>query len=146
MVTQELIDRVEAAVDPDRSLDADIAVAVDGGTIVWKQTNGTMEAYPTRQYASSMHVAGYGNAPVPAYTASVDAALSLLPEGWRWWKAGDSTTGGSRMVVVDANDKEGRWSVLGECPCPETSERNALALTTAYLRASLSQQGVGNNG
>ena len=71
----------------------------------------------------------------PKYTASLDAAMSLIPDGWRWWKAGDGRTGGSRMVLVDAEDENGRWSVFGECPCPETSERNAAALCSAALRA-----------
>jgi hypothetical protein len=68
------------------------------------------------------------------YTASIDAAMTLVPEGGRWWKAGDNATGGSRMVVVDTGE-DGRWTVFGECPCPETVERNALALCAAALRA-----------
>ena len=70
----------------------------------------------------------------PFYTASLEAALSTVPDGWRWWKAGYGRTGGSRMVVTDT-DSEGRFTVLGECPCPDTVESNALALTAASLRA-----------
>ena len=82
MPKDELIAALEKATGPDRELDCEIALAVDGGEIVWKMANYTMESHPARRYASSDHVGGYGNAPVPQYTASIDAALTLVPEGW----------------------------------------------------------------
>lgn len=79
---EELAVRCEAAIEPDRDLEAEIAVAVYGGEIVWKQANYTMEMHPARKYASADHVGGFGNAPVDAYTTSLDAAMQLVPKGW----------------------------------------------------------------
>lgn len=76
---EELAVRCEAATEPDRDLETEIAVAVHGGEIVWKQANYTMEMYPARKYASADHVGGFGNAPVAACTSSLDAAMSLVP-------------------------------------------------------------------
>jgi hypothetical protein len=81
---REMVDlaaRIERAEGPDRALDAEIAAAVYGGEIVWKMTNYTMESYPARRYASAQHVGGYGNDHVPEYTASIDAAMQLVPDG-----------------------------------------------------------------
>jgi hypothetical protein len=76
-----LAERVECASGPDRELDAEIAAACYGGEIVWKTANHTMEQYPARRHASTMHVGGFCNAYVPTYTSSIDAAASLVPEG-----------------------------------------------------------------
>ncbi len=79
-----LLSRLLDATDPDRELDTEIAVLVDGGEIIWKQATGTMESYPVRKYASTMHIGGFGYAPVPRYTESLDAAMTLLPIKWKW--------------------------------------------------------------
>ncbi len=73
-------------------MDAEIAVAVDGGEIMWKTSNGTMERYPVRRYASEMHIGGFASAPVPAFTTSVDAVLSIMPEG-TFWQVGNDGVG-----------------------------------------------------
>lgn len=79
---EELIHRLEQATESDRELDCDIAVAVLGGEIEWKQANYSMEMSPVRRYASTMHVGGRGGDPVERYTGSMDAALSLVPKGF----------------------------------------------------------------
>lgn len=129
--------RVEAAEGADRELDAEISVAVHGGEIVWKTSTGTMEAYPTRRYASTGHVGGIGAAPVPAFTASLDAAASLVPEGHEW-----------RVETLNMRDGRG-----GAIVCrPGSAERfpgvtmhcaatPALALTAAALRAMAEEAG-----
>lgn len=88
---EALIVRLEAAVGPDRELDADIDVTVRPGEIRWKQAIGTMEMYPTVKRASSNYVGGFVLEYVPAYTASIDAALTLVPEGWRLYGLSDQT-------------------------------------------------------
>lgn len=72
-MTPDLIERLEAASGPDRELDAEIAVAIGLGKATanhagryWKQ--------------GDLHVTGEA----PAYTASIDAALTLVPEGWTY--------------------------------------------------------------
>ena len=60
----DLIARLEAATGPDRELDRAIAKAL-----------GVMPLYQMRgQIGSSW----------PDFTDSIDAALTLVPEGWRW--------------------------------------------------------------
>jgi hypothetical protein len=82
MTRADLIARVESPEGADRELDAAIAVFVDGGEIVWLTANGTMEQYPARKYQSENHLGGFGKAPIPAYTGSLDAAMMLVPQHW----------------------------------------------------------------
>lgn len=73
--TSELIEKIEGASGPDREMDAEIARAI--GRIP-----------PHAGYAAMDDVAwdrGLGYS-VPAYTSSIDAAMTLVPEGW--WLAG----------------------------------------------------------
>lgn len=81
---EALLVRVLAGTGPDRELDAEIAVALFGGEIIWKTARYTMDAYPARRIQNSAYVGGYQNAGVLAYTESLDAALTLVPEGWTW--------------------------------------------------------------
>jgi hypothetical protein len=60
---KDLIERLEKAAGPDRQLDNAIEEAVDFP----KPTNpDDLPGYP------------------PYFTASIDAALTLVPDGWRW--------------------------------------------------------------
>lgn len=63
-----LIERVERATGPDRELDAEI------GALVMK--NGCIREADGRQFQIQPHPR--------RYTASLDAAVSLVPEGWAW--------------------------------------------------------------
>lgn len=81
-VLEALLARVVDDTEPDRELDAEIAVALFGGEIVWKTANWTMDSHPARRIASTAHVGGFANTFVPAYTASLDAAMTLIPPGW----------------------------------------------------------------
>lgn len=56
-----LINRLKAATGPDRHLDADIHEASGGG-----HTSVILEAF------------------LPRYTGSIDAALTLVPDGFKW--------------------------------------------------------------
>jgi hypothetical protein len=99
-----LIARVEAAAGPDREIDAEIDLAI----------------FPDRRIVGD-HVIdrmGFGK-PVPHYTSSIDAALTLLPEG-----AGYNLQGaGDAHYAISA----GHYSK--KCPTP------ALALLSAILKA-----------
>lgn len=61
---KELIERLEKATGPDRELDGEIALLLDPDT---RRVN------PGRWVGNE----------VPAYTSSVDDALTLIPQGWR---------------------------------------------------------------
>lgn len=67
--------RCEAATGPDRELDIRIGWEMDG--------EGYSDA-DVQYVVKNRHAAG-----VTPYTASIDAALSLVPEGWRWIADGD---------------------------------------------------------
>jgi len=133
-----LAERCERAEGPDRELDAEIAVAVLGGEIVWKTANYTMEQYPARRYASEDHIGGYGNAPVEQYSASLDAAMALVPKE-TFWRLGHDGAG------ADPSDfrADVLWFIWPIGPKASPHQRQskaiaatpALALTAACLRA-----------
>ena len=142
-----LADRVEALTGPCRETDAKIAVAVDGGEIVWKAANYTMELYPARRHVSKNHVGGYGNAPVPAYTASLDAAMTLVPDD-------GFTLATVRHLWGDEPDQRAGYAIINKYRRDEGCEGGklfdathtgnaftpALALTAAALRAKATGQ------
>ena len=71
--------RLVAATGPDRELDGDICVVLDGGgEIVWLTQNYIMERYPARRISRSNYVGGFANEHVPLFTASNDAIIALI--------------------------------------------------------------------
>ena len=126
-VLRELALRCEAATVPDRALDAEINVAVRGfPEKAYQQKNG-MRPKGTPDLDRMEFVRQWG---VSGFTSSLDAALTLVPEGWR---------------VSDLHQLDvGGWTVLlwfgpgsGVCINPPTGRANtsAPALTAAALRA-----------
>ena len=106
-VLLELAERCEKAEGPDRALDYDIAHSV------------------TRAHLET------GKA--PAYTASIDAALTLVPEGWDWSAQTSCLKGLSRAscdLTQLAPFKPEDWTVR-----TARATTPALALCAAALRA-----------
>ena len=107
-MTNELTTRIEAATGPDRALDYDIA------------------------YLTGIYFRNGGKA--LAYTASIDAALTLVPEGWRLANLSQYDPGDAKstcsLVRMEAGYgalvKNRRWAVAAT---------PALALCIAALRA-----------
>lgn len=110
-----LAEKVEGLEGPDREVDCEILAAVA------RTDNGPVFA-------------------APAYTASLDAAMSLVPEGWRIWTADFSIEGrfvwmlcGPKLTWITHEDgsREGGedWYQSGVAATP------ALALVSASLRA-----------
>ncbi|MDH3376209.1 MAG: hypothetical protein OEQ39_04475 [Gammaproteobacteria bacterium] len=100
---KDLIERLEAAESGSRELDANIALSMGGSVKLVPGPNG---------------------AQWPHYTTSIDAALTLVPEGWRWQVSGFEASG-EACVDSLALDLE-RY---GAAATP------ALALVIAALRA-----------
>lgn len=119
----EIAEKCEKATGPDREIDCEIAVALFGGEIIWKQSVGTMEAYPVRRYASQDHVGGFCNGFVPAYTASLDAARGLVRP--RWYSVYESQNFAKANVG---------WALTND-GAPGTGKSAPLALCAAFLRA-----------
>ena len=74
-----LAERVEVATGPSRELDAEIHAAAHGRTITSLEipSRDGLWARPGRYYYGSALMAD-----APELTGSIDAALTLLPEGW----------------------------------------------------------------
>jgi hypothetical protein len=111
----ELADRVERLTGPDREVDA----------AIMRLFTNSVESYDGDFWYGPHGTIGE---PVPAYTASIDAALTLVPEGWAWM-AGCAAGEGffASLAIMDE-----------ECRAPEvdvTASTSALALTAACLRA-----------
>ena len=88
VTTDDLIARLEAAEGPSRELDAEIAQihGWEEGHVAnercWYDPDGRMRAAP------------------PAYTSSIDAALTLVPEG-RLWTLGQYVNRSGFMAALD---------------------------------------------
>ena len=115
--------RVEAAKGPDRALDGDIAVAM-GWEVTWVEARRHGGRYWRRPDCSWTHE---DSADIPAYTASLDAAASLVPSGWDWCRDID--------LGVCCYRPEDRILIPGRAATP------ALALTAAALRARAAEAG-----
>lgn len=131
----DLIERVEAATGPDRRLDAEIAAAVRMGLpsgCDWAFRFPKWEAAPNQTGTVRIignwdgngdHIAG--NFCSPAYTGSVDTAMTLVPKRWDW--------------LISKGDDEPAIASVG--PADSVSEfmtsaaTPALALVAASLRA-----------
>lgn len=105
-----LIERIEGAEGPSRELDAEIARSLGRP---W-------------DYAADWGPRGRDKPVAYAYTGSLDAAMSLVPEGMRWCV--DTCNGNPRSFVEPRHPYEGQpfW---GNAATP------ALALCAAALRA-----------
>jgi len=107
----ELAARCEAAEGPDRKLDLAVALAIRGQAI-----NGVINVSAR-------------------YTASIDAAMSLVPEGWGWLVSQPN----AKALASGLLKK--RTPVLGEVQYGYDRRHSvaaatpALALTAAALRA-----------
>ena len=116
-----LADCCEQAAGPDRELDAEIAVALFGGKVIWY----TMSAYPARRVQNSDYIGGSQNAAIPVYTESLDAAVTLVPDGWTWGRFHSGTV---ECMTLNGPDN----SILVE---RGEGISTALALCAAALRA-----------
>ena len=135
-----LIERIEAATAGDRELDAEIWLACTPGatrdkwSYIHKATGRECTVDETRDATDRLII-------VPSYTTSIDAALTLLPEGW--WLTLD------RYSISDKNPDPFAWRVWlkrlvgdvdGDGPCGlaqffATGSTAPLALLAAILRA-----------
>lgn len=124
----KLAERVEALSGPDREVEARIWCALNGKKYVghWREYDGpnTRVEYiepPKRTPLASSTVA-------LRWTASLDAAMTLVPKGWAWSVLDRRTTGYSKPNG-QCWTKEDRSTLHGDAATP------ALALCAAALRA-----------
>lgn len=121
---QRLVERIEGLVKSDAAVNDDIARALgwtqhsDEADPVYTRKPQLWWAEPGEEW-STMTV-------VPNYTGSVDAALTLVPEGW--WAVADTL---GRASVYQHSSLR---SAMGTGPTA------ALALASASLRARITQE------
>lgn len=126
----KLAERVEALSGPDRGVDVEIFRVIGApapfqfmNKLIALEYNDIEQAYFAR-VTDDMQVR---YAP-PAYTASLDAAMTLVPKGWAWSVLDRRTTGYSKPNG-QCWTKEDRSTLHGDAATP------ALALCAAALRA-----------
>lgn len=97
---QDLIERLEKATGPDSWLNFEIQQAVEG----WKNLGGGY-----REWSDGRRERYNYTSPSPPYTASIDTALTLVPEGpWNgtiMWDFGQLAVGG----FVELNKANPAW-------------------------------------
>ncbi|WP_156416620.1 MULTISPECIES: hypothetical protein [unclassified Sphingopyxis] len=115
-----LIERIEAATGPDRELDLDIARLQ--GVVVLKRNHEDTANYETTHWR---------------YTASIDAAMTLVPEGFCWTVA---------VYWCEGEDKPPYFADCADLPAMQAGDFQvpiheawaatpALALVAAALKA-----------
>jgi hypothetical protein len=115
----KLAERCEQAMGPDHQLDADIAATQGWSNFSLKDRRGALGRPPVRTGKTLMLEW------VRRYTASLDAAMTLVPEGW-YWQVGQGNHA---------------WAAAYENPIPPSTRVDsiaatpALALCAAALRA-----------
>lgn len=107
----DLITRLEAAEGPDRELDAEIFLQIDPDA-----TDNGDGTFDSPYFDQSHHHPR-------KYTASIDAALTLVPEGWIWQLSP------TYAEVFELVDSTGFGGFCADAPTP------ANALCIAALKA-----------
>lgn len=126
-----LADRVEKLTGPDRDLEAEIWLACTPGatrnkwSYVHKATGRECTVDETRDATDRLII-------VPSFTASLDAVLTLLPDGFKW-KCGYSRHVPHNAEVIDYSAHTGTF--IGE-----SDASRCLALLAAILRARQAMQ------
>lgn len=115
---KDLIERLERATGPDSELDEAIALVL-GWT--HQKMRGDAKPYWRKPGVTEYYMRSI----VPAYTASLDAALTLVPEGWMW----DVSSSGCAWIMRNDDSICDSQIVIGGVKSP------AIALCIAALRA-----------
>lgn len=126
MNPKTLIERIEAAEAGSRELDVEIAEIALGRIV----ESLSPENSPVR-ILSVMPLTRSGAFELPHYTTSIDAALTLVPEGWR--SRARLFRGKNRWDLEKAADQRNRTFGRGTTP--------ALAICAAALRAKENDHG-----
>ncbi len=136
-----LIAELEAATEESRALDADIHCAITGRIQHKLMRAGfTMEDQgdkaKNRHRATSKFIFSE-RGPAPRYTTSLDAAITLVPEGWGWAAAILDKDAPSAVVTnFEPQMKPGTFDPNPDkIDCRSKAVTPALALCIASLKA-----------
>lgn len=132
---QSLIDALEQAEGPSFELDCQIHAAVLGGAF-----DGSEWAQVAFIVNGERHVVSPRS--IPNRTASIDAALSWMPDGWEI----------SIVIEVDGRGSARVWERLGDDPPSRaiiyeaTNPALAICIAIARARQELATMDIGNGG
>jgi len=154
----ELAKRAEVLGSPDREVDLAVHCTLIGKAFRWSVFGGAypdqkeiaVEVLPERLETDPFWFQKAEIIRVPAYTSSLDAAMSIVPEGW-FWMAGNRDRLTPRAYIENGKSA---YIGIGSTPNPErrwfetTAPTPALALTIAalYCRASIDAAGLEGGG
>lgn len=131
---EALLARVLEGEGPDRELDAEIACAVNGFTMHEDSNPGDghfafWHGKPWESLCSNC--SGW-----PHYTTSLDAALTLVPEGWSWYSA-------MRHYLAPVGAAGSVWQA-GQSSATFTADAAtpARAIIAACIKARMEAQGA----
>jgi hypothetical protein len=136
----QLAERCEKAVGPDRELDAVILATIDGYTAIEERAGGWIVAVGKGVMERSLGFIDPGehsrnftlqHHDTPALTASLDAAMQLVPEGVCW-----------RVIAWPKNTRGFKAGALIEGSPDAGGATPALALCAASLRARAAMEGA----
>jgi hypothetical protein len=119
-MTSSLLSRLEALTEPSRKIDVEIYRALVEPL-----------AEPFKEYVGSVWTSASSSIHVPRFTASIDAALTLVPEGCDW---AICLCGDSYAAVVDM-DPTGYVGDLLHGPGASFAATPAIALLIAIIKA-----------
>lgn len=129
-----LAERVEAASGPDRELDCLIAVAAAGYYMLPPKWEGGPIGYGYRdKEGTEIHPGHGGDQLVKRYTASIDAAMTLVDAEWFWRVGHDGEGADPGLFRADVGEPVSFGFVRAVATTP------ALALCAAALKARASQ-------
>ena len=122
----DLIERLEKATGPDREIDGLIYGYLNG----LKRNGGTFQVgdnfqfeHPTKRFPNGPAALYVRDDAVHEFTSSLDAALTLVPEGWIW----DVSSTGCAWIMP-RNDLNGQLVIGG-------IEHPAIAMCIAAIQA-----------
>lgn len=139
MSLSDLIERLVALKGPDRELDWAIAIAIGLVEIRFDEGNQVERAYlvtdkPIMRYLGSE--GQYKWHDLPHFTASLDAALTLVPEGWDWRVSGPDWENHERVShFAHVREYQGMSSPKRDAEGDARHSVPAIALCIAALRA-----------
>jgi hypothetical protein len=127
----DLIERLEKATGPDNELDRDICLVYGPyRNDIWEKQPVHPRILQTIDFKVNDWVS------TPRYTASIDAALTLVPEGWAWFvqQIDDFTNGDARIWLPHTRTRGLKQE--------DFVVRNAASPATALCIAALKAQAV----
>lgn len=126
----EIVERLEKLTRPSKALDRDIWETA--APKEYREYCSRRSAFVNRDWSQAEKDAAIRNAALsasPDFTKSIDAALTLVPEGFKW-KCGYGRHVPHTAELRDYRDKPILGTFIGEC-----DSNRAIALCIAALRA-----------